>query len=205
MTPIPRMFHRIWIGPDPMPEVFVRYGETWLEHHPGWDMMTWGNNDLPRLDNQAFFEAAATWSEKSDFLRHEILYRWGGVYVDTDFECLANIEHLIEGIDAFAATENGRVVSMGILGAKSCHALFAAAVDALGENPFPRSKNASDNTGPQFITRSWRKRGLIPPVILPPALVYPSPWGGEIPDDYRTRYPHAVAIHHWAHSWKATA
>ena len=28
---------------------------------------------------------------KSDILRYEILYKYGGVYIDTDYECVTNI------------------------------------------------------------------------------------------------------------------
>ena len=39
---IPRQFHRIWLG-GPMPDEFARFGQTWLEQHPGWTMRQWGD------------------------------------------------------------------------------------------------------------------------------------------------------------------
>ena len=36
--------------------------------------------------------------EKSDIFRYEILYRFGGVYVDTDFECIKPFECFAQNV-----------------------------------------------------------------------------------------------------------
>src|SRR5688572_30025403 len=94
---IPRTFHRIWLGGG-MPQQYELYGESWLHWHPQWRMITWTENNLPPLQNQRQFDDAGIWAQKADIARYEILYRYGGVYIDTDFECLQNIEDLLEGI-----------------------------------------------------------------------------------------------------------
>jgi len=37
----PRVFHRIWIGPDPLPDSFAAFGESWVRHHPHWEHRLW--------------------------------------------------------------------------------------------------------------------------------------------------------------------
>jgi hypothetical protein len=78
-----------------MPEKFREFGEQWREQNPGWEVIDWTSWDqlegmvgpLPPLTYKAKdyypndhkrFEA--------DVLRLQILWRLGGVYVDTDVE-----------------------------------------------------------------------------------------------------------------------
>ena len=44
--------------------------------------------------------------EKSDILRLEILYQMGGIYVDMDFECLQNMDNLLQMIDNYNTNIN---------------------------------------------------------------------------------------------------
>ncbi len=102
---IPRLFHRVWVGPEEMPALFARFGATRLEHHPRWEMRLWTDADLPALGLDGFAGRTRTLSELLNLMRYEILARHGGVYVDTDFECLRSIEPLLRGVDAFAALD----------------------------------------------------------------------------------------------------
>ena len=34
---IPRVLHRIWLGPEPLPEEHRAFGEGWARHHPDWE------------------------------------------------------------------------------------------------------------------------------------------------------------------------
>ena len=45
---IPRIFHQIWVGPDPFPAEFARYRQTWLDHHPGWELKFWTEETFPK-------------------------------------------------------------------------------------------------------------------------------------------------------------
>ena len=107
-----------------MPPEFVNYGKSWVLLHPGWEFRLWTDKNLFVLENQQFFERATTYSEKSDFVRHELLRNYGGVYIDTDFEALKCIKPLIDRVEAFAGSEDGSVFSMGILGAVPNHPAF---------------------------------------------------------------------------------
>jgi inositol phosphorylceramide mannosyltransferase catalytic subunit len=95
---IPKVFHRVWLGGKPMPEEFVRWGRTWTDLHPGWTMRLWTEADIadPPLQNADLLPRCACLAQQSDLVRYEIMLREGGVYVDTDLECLKNIEPLID-------------------------------------------------------------------------------------------------------------
>src|SRR6202012_2361941 len=128
---IPKGFHRVWLGGGEMPEEYVHFGQTWLDHPPGWEMRTWSEPELSDLVNQQHFDDALNYAEKSDFARYEILQRHGGVYLDTDVECLANIEALIEGLQGFIGEEQYGWLGSAVVGAVPGHPFINRLVSAL--------------------------------------------------------------------------
>ena len=105
---IPRIIHRIWLGGDPLRDEFDHYGDTWRNHHPGWEMRLWTEDDLPELGLTEALARGRHQAERADVLRYELLERFGGVYVDIDFECMRSLEPLLDGVEAFAAFQMAR-------------------------------------------------------------------------------------------------
>jgi mannosyltransferase OCH1-like enzyme len=204
---IPKVFHRIWLG-GPMPDEVKRWGETWLEHNPGWTMTTWGEEDLRDLVNQSYFDNARNYSEQSDFARYEILLRHGGIYLDTDFECYKNIEPLLAGLDAFLACEDDVLVCGAIVGATPNNPLIRELVERLpaSYDAFPgmEPRAQSERCGPRFVTRvyqelqagaaSTNRLHVYPPEYFFPHLWWERERSGE-------HSPKAYARHYWEASW----
>ena len=44
---IPRIIHRIWVGPEELPAEFAAFGEQWADMHPGWEHRLWTEDNLP--------------------------------------------------------------------------------------------------------------------------------------------------------------
>lgn len=108
---IPKQFHFIWIGPKPLSEQHRNWISTWEYHHPDWEIRIWGNSNLPRMRNQREFDRAQSWAGKADILRLELVHEQGGVYLDTDMECLQPIDELLVDCHAFV----GRADFKGII------------------------------------------------------------------------------------------
>ena len=197
---IPKIIHRVWLGDAPMPEAFARFGETWQANHPDWEMRLWRESDLPELRNQALFDAADTFAGKADIVRYELLLRYGGIYVDTDFECLRPFEALLDGLDGFIGTENGEVLTNALIGTVPGHPFLEAAIEAL-----PASITAggppNETSGPAFLSRLVQAQPdllegwtVFPPDHFYPYLYNESHRSGE-------EFPHSYAVHHWEGSW----
>lgn len=173
-----------------MPDEFARYRETWAEHHPGWKMRLWTEENLPKnLRRTEVYERLRVPAERADILRLEVLWREGGVYLDTDFECLRSIEPLIEGLDFFAAYLKPGRTNNAVIGAVAGHAILDRALDELK----PREVYGYDKAaaGPFFFDTLLKDYPDIK--LFEPALFYPSS-----PEE-RER---AAAIHHMDRSWK---
>jgi inositol phosphorylceramide mannosyltransferase catalytic subunit len=194
-TLIPRVFHRVWLGDAAMPADHVRYGETFAEHHPGWEMRLWTDEDLPSLGIGAReIERSRTLVELSDLVRHAILARHGGVYVDTDVECLRPFDPLLLGVRAFAGLEMPGRLGTAVLGAVPGHRLFERAA-AESRSTVGLGVHSIDAVGPYFLSllAEQEPSGL---AIFARETFYPYLW------DERERaagpFPDSYAVHHWA-------
>ncbi len=191
-TPIPRVLHRVWLGGADLPDEHRAYGESWRRHHPEWDLKLWTDADAPSPPG---VERARNVAERADLVRLEILRRHGGVYVDTDVECLRPIDELLEGVTAFAAYEIPGRLCNAVMGAVPHHRGFERAVElaerTVGTGVYPFA------TATLFLTRVLEP--LEDVTLFGPERFYPYLWDEPRPDG--VRFPDAYAVHHWAKSW----
>lgn len=203
---VPKVIHQIWLGGRKLPDEFAKFRETWAAHFPDWTHRLWTDgDDYGWMTNRDGFESATSYSAKSDWLRYEILAKFGGVYIDTDFECLKPFHDLIDGLDCWTASE-GVGVSVGIMGAAPRHPLFERLVkyqttwdrEHYHERPDKRS-------GPGYFTAAMNRYvedGNPPIKVFPPDLFYPYSYSEK--HRRHDTFPDAVAVHHWAGSWSDT-
>jgi mannosyltransferase OCH1-like enzyme len=198
---IPRIFHRIWLGPNPMPEEFVYYGETFKDLHPNWEIKLWTDNNLPveEFINKSIFQSNDGFVLKVDIARFELLRLYGGVYADCDFEFFKNIELLINDLDIFSAGERPKVIGNAIFGSIPGHPLLNKILKAMPQS-IEENIDYGPNikTGPVFLTRLLKDDDL---TVFGPELFFPTACGYKSEPGLADKYPDAYANHHWAASW----
>jgi mannosyltransferase OCH1-like enzyme len=155
---IPHVLHQVWVGPDPLPDEHRRYRETWARHHPRWELRLWSDSNLPtKVARPEIHERLRHPVERSDLLRYELLRQFGGVYVDTDFECLRPIDPLLEGTDFFVQAYSSGLVATCIMGSVPGHPLVTTAIrEATPVAEFGYKKEAA---GPPFFNRLVQQYG----------------------------------------------
>jgi inositol phosphorylceramide mannosyltransferase catalytic subunit len=190
---IPRVLHQIWVGPHQLPEEFAAYADTWRRHHPGWEYRLWTEAEIPPdLRRPEARERLRMPAERSDILRVEILWREGGVYVDTDFECRGSLEPHLDSREFVTASLFPHRVNNAFIASVPGHVILD---EALAEMK-PREFFGFDKwaAGPFFFNSIVQRHKSSPGVhLLPPELMYPRTLA------QRER---ALAIHHVARSWK---
>lgn len=198
---IPKIFHRIWIGGNPLPDEFVFYGETWEEIHPDWEMKLWTDDNMPvdKFQNKELYETVDGVVFQSDIARLELLYLEGGVYIDTDFECYKNIEPIIKDLDVFSCGEKAGVIGNAILGSTPQNPVYKKLLDALPKS-FEENKDYGPNiiSGPVFMTRTLTFEEMY---TFSPHYFFPTPPATSNPPGESDKYPDAYGCHHWARSW----
>jgi hypothetical protein len=148
---IPKIFHRVWLGGKPMPFYFQKWGESWLKKHPGWTMKLWTEREIQHFTNVDVLPKCSTLAMRSDVVRYEVLYREGGVYLDTDMECLKNIGILLQETEFFACWQRPdlNVLSNAIFGASKSHKILQSLTWGCRTEFRPEPWNAM---GPTYFT-----------------------------------------------------
>ena len=129
---IPRILHFIWLGPRPMPNEAIF--QTWQQHHGSWEIRVWRDGNIPtNLQNLDAFQYALQqnlWGMASDILRCEVLYQFGGVYVDIDYICVAPLTPF-EHLEFYAGASNVGCIEVnnGLLAARPQSQVVKLAMD----------------------------------------------------------------------------
>ena len=193
---IPRTIHHIWIGPDPLPDDHRPWIKSWKRHHPKWEHRLWTEDNLPEDPiRPEVLERLRAPVERADILRLEILYRQGGVYVDTDLECLRPLDDVIGDADFVGVClKPGRVTNTFIASVPG-HPLLERAMREL--RPMEEYWTMSSDSdplkqvaGPPLLRRLVRDYPDVK--LLEPPLLFPS-----TPEEREG----AVAVHHMARTW----
>lgn len=198
-TRIPRILHRT------VPEKTTADVEAWWDHfrqlHPGWDLRT----HRDPLDPADWPETGDLWdrcksgAQKAGLIRLEALWRWGGIYVDSDVEPYRSLEPLLHA-SAFAAWEDAKVVPDAVLGAEPAHPAFRIMLDR-ARAAIEAGANAWES-GPGVTTSTLPGRSDV--LLLPPGSFFPYHYSEKTRrrEDHRSAQPWCFGAHHWHHSWK---
>jgi mannosyltransferase OCH1-like enzyme len=209
---IPKIIHQIWIGSG-VPEPFKKFQKSWKRNHPDWEYCLWTQEDIAmlQLQNADLIAQSHNPGEISDIMRYEILYRFGGVYLDMDFECLNPLDELHYRYDFYIGMQpldSGLVqLGIGIIGSIPGHPLLKQVIEELRinyHNPLVYN-NAPARTGPLFFTKLFfMYADCNPPlrdIALPSWYCYPLGCTDEIVLSEAWQQEGIFGIHHWAKSW----
>jgi mannosyltransferase OCH1-like enzyme len=158
---IPKIIHQIWIGDQSKkPEKIMN---TWKIKHPDWEYKIWTEENLPSLKNQKQFNQMEELAGKADILRYELLYNYGGVYIDADTICLNSLDDFFLKNDSFTCWENEYcttgLIHNGHLGACPNNELMKELINyiSLQDQIYFGPLNAWKVTGPVLITNMVRQ------------------------------------------------
>ena len=112
---IPKIIHYCWFGPSAMPELERRCVKGWEQLYPDYRFLFWNekNFDVTKVPYVREAYEAGKYSFVSDYVRLDVLYRYGGIYLDTDVELFERLEPLM-GNDAFFAFEHWNLLNTGL-------------------------------------------------------------------------------------------
>jgi mannosyltransferase OCH1-like enzyme len=199
---IPKTFHSVWVQGD-LPDEYRAWHESWLTHHPDWEHVVWSEPDyLPHISdcNRGIYATAVNHAQRAEIVQKELLLRFGGVWIDADFECFRNIEGLIADLECFTGEESPGQLSAGIIGIVPNHPAMRLVVEDITrsiQSQRDTGKAQNHGTGPYIFQRLWRDRPDVH--VFPPEVFYPYSWDEPKPDTFP---PSAYAAHHWAATWK---
>jgi len=206
---IPKLVHHIWMGSN-LPQRYQDLRAKWIELNPGYRFILWDESMILSLGlhNERAFVNANSYGVKSDIARYEILHRYGGIYVDTDFEAIRPIPKRLLSFDivvgqlANARPQFNNALIMASKGAS----VMLQLIHGIGSIPSsPTPEQVLGLTGPEYLTRMLCARDLLNEEILVLPSQYFYPWPSYLIDspDPPLSYcsDSSVALHHWHMSW----
>jgi mannosyltransferase OCH1-like enzyme len=224
MYRIPPIVHQIWLG-SKVPEKYKSWMESWMKLR-GWQYMLWTDEEAKKfpMRNRDLYERSSNYGEKSDILRLEILCKYGGLYVDTDFECVRPelFEELHSSFDfyiGFEPLEHGMVkfkmfkMCNAIIAAIPEHPLIKDLVENMRANFFAYRSHTGPigTTGPSYITRiiceymeshiDTLRNMCFPSTLFYPFSVLDIQRFCDNQEDSLPVFPETAAIHYWNMSW----
>ena len=87
---IPKIIHYCWVGGKPKPQSVLYCIESWKRCCPDYEIREWNESNYDFTKNEYMRQAyeAKKWGFVPDYARLDIIYEYGGIYLDTDVEML---------------------------------------------------------------------------------------------------------------------
>lgn len=223
---IPPILHQTWKDNN-IPEEFDRLARSWRKNHAHWEYCFWTDEMNRNFIKEHFayflpiYDNYTTNIERVDAVRYFVLYKYGGFYIDLDFECLANIEPVVSDAACVFGKEPSEhcnwhskdlIISNAFMGATPRFHFFDVLCRELQQNrqltDHPNTR-VLESTGPFMLSRiymGYEKKAEIS--VLEADVLYPLTQDelGYQKDDFQkeaiqAKLQKAYGIHHYAGTW----
>ncbi len=208
---IPKVIHYCWFGGNPKSELINKCIESWKKYAPDFQIIEWNEDNY---DVNKYIYTKQAYEKKkyafvSDVARFDILYKEGGIYLDTDVELLKPIDFLLEEKVFFGYDQQKKIASGLIMGCLAGQSIIRDIIDYYSGNSFLLPNGVANTT--TVVT-------IVSDVLVFHGFTID---GSYYKDEIITMYPaeyfdpyniitktmeitdKTVSIHHYAASWKS--
>lgn len=217
---IPKVIHYCWFGHNPLPPLAEKCIASWRKFLPDYEIKRWdeSNFDVNIIPYTAEAYVAGKYAFVSDYARFWILYKYGGLYFDTDVEVIRPLDDIIKrgpfmGLETDPkpridlGAENSEVNPGLGLGVVPGLGLMKKLLDCYEGRHFVLEKNMRKQiTVVDITTELLIKEGLKPVEGIQEVdgcYIYPSEYFCPInvTTDHLNITPNTRTIHHYAATW----
>lgn len=209
---IPRIIHYCWFGGNPLPKLAEKCIKSWMKFCPDYQIIRWdeSNYDVslaPLYVRQAY--EAKKWAFVTDYVRLQVVYENGGIYLDTDVELIKPLDSFLKH-GAYFGFENAKYVATGLgFGAEKGNAVLMEMMEDYHDIPFVLKDGSFDLLAcPYRNTAVLDRMGLVAnnslQVLPGDILILPTTY--LCPISFATGERHiskeTVSIHWYTASWR---
>lgn len=206
---IPKIIHYCWFGGNEMPYKNKKCIESWKEKCPDYKIIRWDESNYDVSKNEYMNNAYKNkkWGFVPDFARLDIIYNFGGIYLDTDVEMIKPPSELLK-YDGFMGFQRNFWINLGLgFGAKKNNSLIRQLRDEYFNIKFIDENGNMNMTASPYYQTSFLKSKLLKcnnelqyienNIILPTD--YLDPQGYKYGHTKITE--NTISIHHYDESW----
>ena len=226
---IPHIIHQVYEDIKGPSESLLELTKTWKEFHPNWAYRFWQKESIEDFINANFPYFISVYRnypfnvQRWDAIRYLLLYHYGGLYVDIDYECLANFDLLLQNADCCMglepyhhALEHHRTLIVGnaLMASTSAHRYFELIIEDMIKNKntiFSEFYKLQilESTGPFLTTRVYnlypdkKQIRLLPDELIAPLSIQEICFllNENRPEEIDNKIDKAYAIHYFMGSW----
>lgn len=202
MSKIPQQIHFFWFGNNPRNKLFERCLKSWKTNLPEYSITEWNeaNYDVNKnnFTQRAFREQK--WAFLSDYARLDVLYRQGGIYLDTDMEIVKSLDRFLDK-DLFIGMESDKHVNASILGCTPRHWLLKEILEEYEKmTEYKSIPIVVTNVLKRYITIDNSKIQTYQNInVYPSRFFYPFAFGEKISPEQIG--DDTYGIHWWNYTW----
>lgn len=215
---IPKIIHQT--APDDMakwPEIWYKCQESWKRNYPDYEYRMWTDADLDNFMKEKYpeywpmYQSYPRKIQKIDAARYFILYEYGGIYADMDFECVRPFMHLIDDSKVGVAEsqhveQNGEELQNALMVSPDKHPFWLEVFKDLKEHANDPAGGGGPiwTTGPYVIIRTYHSNPelmqALPRDGFAPKTTPHSSGNETFTDDQRAN-PDVYTVHHGTYTW----
>lgn len=111
---IPKRIHYMWLGKKPIPGRLQKCIDSWKRYCPDYEIIRWdeSNYDISKCNYTKQAYEAGAYGFVPDYARLDILYQYGGIYMDTDVEVIRSLDDMLYQ-RAFCGVEKWQTINFG--------------------------------------------------------------------------------------------
>lgn len=144
---IPKIIHYAWLGGE-KPDAIKANIEGWHKLCPDYEIIEWNEHNYDISKNEYMREAyeRKMWGFVPDYMRLDIVYQMGGIYLDTDIELVKKPDDLLYQ-ECFGCCDCTLTLNMGSgFGAIPHHPMIKKIRDYYDDIKFIKKDGTIDNT-----------------------------------------------------------
>lgn len=161
---IPKVIHYCWFGGNPLTENIKQYIRTWKKFFPDYEIRQWNEKNFDLNSCQFVREAyqARKWAFVSDYVRLYVVYKYGGIYFDTDIEVRRDISDYLKKAKMLLGFESQTSVMTAFFAAEPENTFIKKLLDIYNNKPFILPDGRYDVApNPILFTSELQKIGLV--------------------------------------------
>lgn len=211
---IPKTLNYCWFGGKKKPKLVRDCIVSWKKNMPEYNIIEWNekNSDLFHPFVKEAYRLKK-WAFVADYVRLNVIYENGGIYLDTDMMVLKSFDAFLDS-SCFFGAEDSDFISCGIMGAKQKNEFIKKCLRVYDSLIITMNTNLGEITIPRIITKEFNRYsktimqfdkiifydGI---VIYPSSFFYPFPFANKSDlINYKNYIKYeSYAVHLWSSSW----